>query len=43
MQPTVEKIGKDDVEVLVAGQGVHQVCCTCAREAEDRGDKVCEA
>lgn len=33
--PTVEKIGKDDLEILVAGQRVGEVRCTCAREAED--------
>ncbi len=41
--PTVEKIIKDDMEILVAGQGVDIVCCTCATEAEDWRDKVSDA
>lgn len=28
-RPTVEKVGEDDVQILVARQRVNQICGTC--------------
>lgn len=35
-RPTIEEVREDDLQVLVAGQGVRQICCTCAGQTEDR-------
>lgn len=37
---TVEQIGEDDVEVLVAGQAADQLCGRRSRQAEDWGNQV---
>lgn len=37
---TVEQVGEDDVEVLVAGQAADQLGGRRPRQAEDRGDQV---
>lgn len=37
---TVEQVGEDDVEVLVAGQAADQLCGRRSRQAEDWGDQV---
>lgn len=40
---TVEQIGEDDVEVLVASQAAHQLCGRRSRQAEDWGEQVGQA